>query len=382
MQKGPSCRAHFSAGPCSQGSESARSPSKTGLGTKARSSGGGQVCDSPWATVCAAVSGPPDANSFGEKPNLSDWCELRSQLWPRLLRNPRFAKGARVALHSNACKTQPRRISDFTTHSTPVLLLKHNCHSDFIAHTPGPFDPSRRRRKAHAALYHNEAPFRTSVHLALSPSTCRQSKPIPCPVAMQPLAYVEPLRIANQMYPPHQKSADLAVSPARVCSLHRAQPSARSPPPPHPPTPQGSSTRTVPATTKAASTASNRPLKKKTVSSNDDSLAARLQPKLTQSSWRRTKSYQHVDLSGPTPSYRARMATREVVFMILHLLSFQISTASPEPTNAYDRSSTQSHSARGASASPPSSTRNASTTRQSASKRTRSSTHPTPMLER
>ena len=139
MQKGPSCRAHFSAGPCSQGSESARSPSKTGLGTKARSSGGGQVCDSPWATVCAAQVFPilPTASErsrtcltgASSEANFGHACSAIRDL----------LEGARVALHSNACKTQPRRISDFTTHSTPVLLLKHNCHSDFIAHTPCPF---------------------------------------------------------------------------------------------------------------------------------------------------------------------------------------------------------------------------------------------------
>ncbi|ETS64171.1 hypothetical protein PaG_01407 [Moesziomyces aphidis] len=125
------------------------------------------------------------------------------------------------------------------------------------------------------------------------------------------------------MYPPHQKSA----GPSSVASssmLPAQSPAKRKKPAPSSSTdPQGSSTRTVPATTKAASTASSRPLKKKTVSSNDDSLAARLQPKLTQSSWRRTKSYQHVDLSGPTRRTVLEWLPREVVFMILHLLSFQ-----------------------------------------------------------
>lgn len=75
----------------------------------------------------------------------------------------------------------------------------------------------------------------------------------------------------------------------------------------------------------SSSTAANlkRPLKKKVYSSNDDSVANRLQPKLSQSSWRRTKSYQHVDLSGPTRRTVLEWLSREVVFMVLHLLSFR-----------------------------------------------------------
>lgn len=70
-------------------------------------------------------------------------------------------------------------------------------------------------------------------------------------------------------------------------------------------------------------TFANRSFNKKVASSNDDSIAARLQPKLSQTSWRRHKSYQHADLNGPTRRTVLEWLPREVVFMILHLLSFR-----------------------------------------------------------
>ncbi|PWY99727.1 P-loop containing nucleoside triphosphate hydrolase protein [Testicularia cyperi] len=77
-----------------------------------------------------------------------------------------------------------------------------------------------------------------------------------------------------------------------------------------------------PASSSSSFVAHSRSIKKKVNSTNDDSLAARLQPKLTSSSWRRTKSYQHVDLSGPTRRTVLEWLPREVVFMVIGLLGF------------------------------------------------------------
>ncbi|GAC92518.1 DNA helicase I [Pseudozyma hubeiensis SY62] len=86
-----------------------------------------------------------------------------------------------------------------------------------------------------------------------------------------------------------------------------------------------STARAVASTSKVTNALphANKPLKKKVASSNDDTVAARLQPKLSQTSWRRTKSYQHADLSGPTRRTVLEWLPREVVFMVLHLLSFR-----------------------------------------------------------
>ncbi|EST07991.2 DNA helicase, UvrD-like, C-terminal [Kalmanozyma brasiliensis GHG001] len=148
---------------------------------------------------------------------------------------------------------------------------------------------------------------------------------------MQPLSHLNPLLDAKSLniLPFKRPGIDKCVSAnmpsPSVPSKRRTPPSSSTFAQPQASTSTAagpSSSRSASASTSVA-TASNRPLKKKVASSNDDSVAARLQPKLSQSSWRRTKSYQHVDLSGPTRRTVLEWLPREVVFMVLHLLSFR-----------------------------------------------------------
>ncbi|KAJ1033883.1 hypothetical protein NDA16_000091 [Ustilago loliicola] len=140
---------------------------------------------------------------------------------------------------------------------------------------------------------------------------------------MQPLASLDPFLTARRLNvatckaeaidPPKGSSMLPAVVPAK----RRQPPSSSSFARPE------ASTSAAGAAAAAAASASNRHLKKKITSANDDSVAARLQPKLSQTSWRRTKSHQHVDLTGPTKRTVLEWLPREVVFMVLHLLSFR-----------------------------------------------------------
>ncbi|SPO28652.1 related to DNA helicase Fdhp [Ustilago trichophora] len=136
---------------------------------------------------------------------------------------------------------------------------------------------------------------------------------------MQPLTHMDPLLHAQRLNtlpfkpPSSNKPASMSMTPAHI-PVKRRQP------------PSSSSFARPEASTSAAAdaaSASKRPLKKKVASSNDDSVASRLQPKLSQTSWRRSKSYQHVDLTGPTRRTVLEWLPREVVFMVLHLLSFR-----------------------------------------------------------
>ncbi len=159
---------------------------------------------------------------------------------------------------------------------------------------------------------------------------------------MQPLTRIEPLLNAQHIHSIPTKHSN--TGPLRAPSMAPAQVPAKRRQPPslstlvRPEASTSASGAAGAAATTAASNAtststSNRPLKKKTLSSNDDSIATRLQPKLSQSSWRRTKSYQHVDLSGPTRRTVLEWLPREMVFMILHLLSSAIYKASCVPTS-------------------------------------------------
>lgn len=145
---------------------------------------------------------------------------------------------------------------------------------------------------------------------------------------MQPLTHLNPLLDAQRVnhLPFKPLGIDKCVSanmPSSSIPTKRRQPPSSSTFAP----PRASASASVAGPSKLASTSlantSNKPLKKKVASSNDDSIAARLQPKLSQTSWRRTKSYQHADLSGPTRRTVLEWLPREVVFMVLHLLSFR-----------------------------------------------------------
>ncbi|KAJ1582169.1 hypothetical protein NDA15_004229 [Ustilago hordei] len=118
---------------------------------------------------------------------------------------------------------------------------------------------------------------------------------------------------AEAMDPPKASSMHPAIVPAKRCQPPSSSTFARP----------EASTSAAGVAAAAAASASTKHLKKKIASANDDSVAARLQPKLSQTSWRRTKSYQHVDLSGPTKRTVLEWLPREVVFMVLHLLSFR-----------------------------------------------------------
>ncbi|SOV06889.1 related to DNA helicase Fdhp [Ustilago sp. UG-2017a] len=116
-----------------------------------------------------------------------------------------------------------------------------------------------------------------------------------------------------------------AMDPPKASSMHPAIVPAKRRQPPSSSTfarPEASTSAAGVAAAAAASASTNH-LKKKIALANDDSFAARLQPKLSSTSWRRTKSYQHVDLSGPTKRTVLEWLPREVVFMVLHLLSFR-----------------------------------------------------------
>lgn len=134
---------------------------------------------------------------------------------------------------------------------------------------------------------------------------------------MQPLTSFDPFLTARRFNAATCKAE--AVEPPKGSNMPPAIVPAKRRQPPS----CSSFARPEASTSAAASISNNSQLKNKITSANDDSVAARLQPKLSQTSWRRTKSYQHADLSGPTKRTVLEWLPREVVFMVLHLLSFR-----------------------------------------------------------
>ncbi|SNX85236.1 related to DNA helicase Fdhp [Melanopsichium pennsylvanicum] len=147
---------------------------------------------------------------------------------------------------------------------------------------------------------------------------------------MQPLTSFDPLLKAQRIdklpfkHPSTIHRATTSMLPATNIPAKRRQLSTSSSfAQPHASTSTAAAASETEIAATTAVSSSKRPLKKKGFSSKDDSIASRLQPKITQTSWRRTKSYQHIDLNGPTRRTVLEWLPREVVFMILHLLSFR-----------------------------------------------------------
>ncbi|TKY89892.1 hypothetical protein EX895_001189 [Sporisorium graminicola] len=154
---------------------------------------------------------------------------------------------------------------------------------------------------------------------------------------MQPLTHLNPLLHAQRLNLVHHKTpatadnaTNTSMSPHPIIPAKRRQPPSTS----SFAQPEASTSAlktpapvTTPATTSAftasPSSHAKKPLKKKVASSNDDTLATRMQPRLSKTSWRRAQSYQHADLNGPSRRTVLEWLPREVVFMILHLLSFR-----------------------------------------------------------
>ncbi|SJX64003.1 related to DNA helicase Fdhp [Sporisorium reilianum f. sp. reilianum] len=141
---------------------------------------------------------------------------------------------------------------------------------------------------------------------------------------MQPLTHLNPLfhtqrlNIVHHKRPPTPKDTSMTPSSTTIPAKRRQPPSSSS----FAQSEASTSTLRAPAPP-AVSSYAKKPLKKKVASSNDDTIATRMQPRLSEPSWRRAQSYQHADLNGPSRRTVLEWLPREVVFMILHLLSFR-----------------------------------------------------------
>ena len=146
---------------------------------------------------------------------------------------------------------------------------------------------------------------------------------------MQPISQLNPLlhahriNILAQNQPPTKTYPATTMAPSTtVPAKRRIPPSSSSFVQPHASTSTASASSST-AHPAASTSYARKPLKKKVASSTDDSVATRLQPKLSGTSWRRAQSHQHVNLNRSTRRTVLEWLPREVVFIILHLLSFQ-----------------------------------------------------------